>query len=56
MAIAWFNYINLSTANSLKRANEVGVRKLVGASQGSLVMQFLGESLLVNLIGFALAL
>ncbi len=56
LAIAWFNYINLSTANSLKRANEVGVRKVVGASQRSLVMQFLGESLLVNVIGFALAL
>ncbi len=55
LAIAWFNYINLSTANSLKRANEVGVRKVVGASQRSLVMQFLGESLLVNVIGFALA-
>lgn len=56
LAIAWFNYINLSTANSLKRANEVGVRKVVGASRQSLVMQFLGESLLVNIIGFGLGL
>jgi putative ABC transport system permease protein len=56
LAIAWFNYINLSTANSLKRANEVGVRKVVGASRQSLVMQFLGESLLVNMIGFGLGL
>nr|WP_294903784.1 ABC transporter permease [uncultured Lacibacter sp.] len=56
LAIAWFNYINLSTANSLKRANEVGVRKVVGASRQSLVMQFMGESLLVNIIGFALGL
>jgi putative ABC transport system permease protein len=56
LTIAWFNYINLSTANSLKRANEVGVRKVVGASQQSLVFQFLGESLLVNSIGFVLAL
>lgn len=55
LTIAWFNYINLSTANSLKRANEVGVRKVVGASRWSLVLQFLGESLLMNLIGFALA-
>lgn len=55
LAIAWFNYINLSTANSLKRANEVGIRKVVGASQRSLVMQFLGESLLVNMISFVLA-
>ncbi len=56
LTIAWFNYINLSTANSLKRANEVGVRKVVGASQKSLVMQFLGESLLVNVIGLVLGL
>lgn len=56
LVIAWFNYVNLSTANSLKRANEVGVRKAVGASQQSLVLQFLGESFLVNLISFALAL
>ncbi|MEQ1797354.1 MAG: ABC transporter permease [Lacibacter sp.] len=56
LVIAWFNYVNLSTANSLKRANEVGVRKAVGASQESLVLQFLGESLLVNVISFALAL
>jgi len=56
LAIAWFNYINLSTANSLKRSNEVGVRKVVGASRQSLVMQFLGESLLVNMIGFGLGL
>jgi putative ABC transport system permease protein len=56
LAIAWFNYINLSTANSLKRASEVGVRKVVGASRQSLVLQFLGESLLVNIIGFGLGL
>lgn len=56
LLIAWFNYINLSTANSLKRANEVGVRKIVGASQGSLVMQFLWESIIVNLLGFTAAL
>lgn len=56
LAIAWFNYVNLSTANALKRANEVGVRKVVGASQRSLVFQFLGESLLINAIGFLLAL
>ena len=56
LLIAWFNYINLSTANALKRANEVGVRKVIGASQKSLVFQFLGESMLVNTVAFALAL
>ncbi|WP_428654474.1 ABC transporter permease [Runella sp.] len=55
LVIGWFNYINLSTANSLKRANEVGVRKVIGATQGHLIKQFLGESMLVNSLGFALA-
>ena len=55
LLIAWFNYVNLSTANALKRANEVGVRKAVGATQSNLVAQFLGESLLTNLLGFGLA-
>ncbi|MCU0342049.1 MAG: ABC transporter permease [Spirosomaceae bacterium] len=52
LLIAWFNYINLSTANALKRANEVGVRKVIGATQSNLVGQFLGESLLVNVLAF----
>jgi putative ABC transport system permease protein len=56
LLIAWFNYINLSTANALKRANEVGVRKIVGASQSSLIAQFMGESILVNGLGFIFAL
>ncbi|WP_028523501.1 ABC transporter permease [Runella limosa] len=56
LVIGWFNYVNLSTAQSLKRANEVGVRKVVGATQSHLVRQFLGESLLVNLLSFGLAL
>jgi putative ABC transport system permease protein len=55
LLIAWFNYINLSTANSLKRANEVGVRKVIGATQVNLIAQFLGESVLVNLLGFGLS-
>ncbi len=55
LLIAWFNYINLSTANMLKRANEVGVRKVIGASQQNLIFQFLGESMLINLIAFCLS-
>jgi putative ABC transport system permease protein len=55
LLIAWFNYINLSTANSLKRANEVGVRKVIGATRMNLILQFLGESILVNLLGFGLS-
>ena len=56
LVIAWFNYINLSTAASLKRAKEVGVRKVVGAGRIQLIHQFLGESFLLNIIGFGLAL
>ena len=56
LVIAWFNYINLSTAASLKRAKEVGVRKVVGAGRFQLINQFLGESFLLNIIGFAVAL
>jgi putative ABC transport system permease protein len=40
----------------LKRANEVGVRKVVGASQSNLIVQFLGESLLLNILALVLAL
>lgn len=56
LLIAWFNYINLSTATSWRRANEVGVRKSVGASRTQLVLQLLGESVLLNVLAFGLAL
>jgi putative ABC transport system permease protein len=56
LLIAWFNYINLSMAHALKRAGEVGIRKAIGATQSNLIGQFLGESLLINGLGFGLAL
>lgn len=56
LLIAWFNYINLSTANALKRANEVGVRKVIGATPGNLIAQFLGESMLVNILAISSAI
>jgi putative ABC transport system permease protein len=56
ITIAWVNYINLSTARSMDRAKEVGVRKVAGATRGGLIRQFLVESLLVNLIAFGLAI
>jgi putative ABC transport system permease protein len=46
--IAWVNYINLSTARSLGRAREVGVRKVVGASRGQLIVQLFLETIIVN--------
>lgn len=48
--IAWINYINLSTAKSLERAKEVGIRKISGAGRGQLIRQFLSESVLINLL------
>jgi putative ABC transport system permease protein len=55
LLIAWFNYINLSTANSLRRAGEVGIRKATGATVSHLVAQFLTETLLVNGLALMLA-
>jgi putative ABC transport system permease protein len=56
ITIAWVNYINLSTARSVDRAKEVGVRKVTGATRGQLIRQFLVESLLLNLMAFGLAI
>jgi putative ABC transport system permease protein len=56
LAIAWINYINLATARSLNRANEVGVRKVMGAHRGQLVGQFITESFIMNLVAVILAL
>lgn len=50
LVIACINYINLSTARSLQRAVEVGLRKVVGARRKQLMGQFLGESLLISLL------
>ncbi|HMB98886.1 MAG TPA: ABC transporter permease [Balneolaceae bacterium] len=46
LLIACINFMNLSTAKATKRAKEVGIRKSIGASKGSLVSQFLGESMI----------
>ncbi|KAB7732851.1 FtsX-like permease family protein [Rudanella paleaurantiibacter] len=55
LLIACINFMNLSTARSGKRAAEVGVRKVLGAGQTSLVRQFLSEALLLSLFAFVLA-
>ncbi len=56
LLIACVNFMNLSTARSAQRASEVGVRKSIGATKANLVGQFLGESLLISLVSFVLAL
>jgi putative ABC transport system permease protein len=56
LIIAWINYVNLSTAKAMERANEVGVRKVMGAYKGQLVGQFLSEAAVTNLISIVLAL
>ena len=56
LLIAWINYINLSTAKAVERANEVGVRKVMGAFKYNLMIQFMSESALVNLISIIIAL
>jgi putative ABC transport system permease protein len=54
--IAWVNYINLTTARSMNRAKEVGIRKVSGATRSQLIRQFLSESLLMNIISLGIAL
>jgi len=56
LIIACINFMNLSTARAVKRAREVGLRKVVGANRRLLTAQFLGESLLFALLAMALAL
>lgn len=55
LIIAWFNYINLATARSELRAREVGVRKVVGSTRGSLIRQFLTEAALLNFLAIVTA-
>lgn len=55
LLLACINFINLSTARSEKRANEVGVRKTMGSVKGQLIAQFLSESFLMVLLAFAIA-
>lgn len=50
------NFINLSTAESIKRSKEVGIRKSLGSSRSQLVLQFLGETSIVTLVSILLAL
>jgi putative ABC transport system permease protein len=55
LLIACFNYINISTAQLVKRAKEVGLRKVVGANRNQLLKQFVIEALVLSFLGFTLA-
>lgn len=54
--IAVFNFVNLITVQSEKRAREIGMRKVMGAQRKDLVFQFIGESLLLAAMAFVFAL
>ena len=56
MLIACFNFMNLSTARSMRRMREVAVRKILGAHRGQLIRYFLNESLIFSVIAFVIAM
>jgi putative ABC transport system permease protein len=55
LVIAWVNYVNLSTAKAIERAREVGIRKVMGSVRFQLILQFISESIIVNVIAGLLA-
>ncbi len=56
LVIACINYMNMSTARSVNRAKEIGIKKSLGSNRIKLVQQFLSGSIIVTLIALALAL
>jgi putative ABC transport system permease protein len=56
LLIACINFINLTTARSVERAKEVGIRKVVGAEKAQLGLQFIGESIIISLFAFVLTI
>jgi putative ABC transport system permease protein len=56
LVIACINFMNLATARSERRAREVGIRKSVGSRRWELIFQFIGESMFISFIAFAIAI
>ena len=55
IVIACINFMNMSTAKAFRKIKEVGIKKTIGAKRGSLVLQYLGESLFITFFAFLLA-
>jgi putative ABC transport system permease protein len=55
LLIACINFVNLATARAMKRAREVAMRKVVGATRGQLIRQHLGEAILTALVALVIA-
>jgi putative ABC transport system permease protein len=56
LVVACINFMNLATARSARRAKEIGLRKVVGAVRGQLVLQFLSESIMISFLSLLFAL
>jgi putative ABC transport system permease protein len=56
LIIACINFMNLATARSSRRAREVGIRKVMGSGRFKLALQFIGESTILSVVAFMLAL
>lgn len=56
LAVACINFMNLATARSARRAKEVGLRKVIGATRNQLIVQFLGESLIISFLSLIIAI
>jgi ABC-type antimicrobial peptide transport system permease subunit len=56
IAIACINFMNLTTARSIKRSKEIGIRKVVGAVRLALIKQFIGEAIMLTMFSLAIAL
>ena len=56
LIVACINFMNLATARSQRRAKEVGLRKVVGAGRSQLMVQFLGESIIISFLSLIIAL
>ena len=56
LLIACINFVNLTVARSVKRAKEIGIRKVIGSNRKQLMIQFLGESFFLCTVAFVLAI